>query len=136
MQRRGRHRREASVTDVQDRTTRVLVVDDDPGIRRLVADFLRLLGYVVHLAANGREALEHLQHMRPDLILLDLVMPVMDGRAFGVALRGDERTVDLPIVLMSGAAEAAQVGGEIRAQGLLRKPFDLADLASVVEQVR
>ena len=46
------------------------------------------------------------------------------------------RTVDLSIVLMSGAAEVAQVGGEIRAQGLPRQPFDLADLAGVVEQVR
>jgi two-component system OmpR family response regulator len=112
------------------------VVDDDPGIRRLVGDFLRLLGCVVHLAADGREALEHLQHTRPDLILLDLMMPVMDGRALGTALRGDERTVDLPIVLMSGAAEAAQVGGEIRAQAVLRKPFELAELARVVEQAR
>jgi CheY-like chemotaxis protein len=136
MQRHEQLRREPPATDMRGRTTRVLVVDDDPGVRGLVDDFLGLLGYVVHPAANGREALEHLQRIRPDLILLDLMMPVMDGRAFGAALRGDERTVDLPIVLMSGAPEAAQVGGEIRAQGLLRKPFDLADLASVVEQVR
>ena len=136
MQSPGQEPREPPPTGARRRTTRVLVVDDDPGIRRLVGDFLRLLGYGVHLAADGREALEHVQDMRPDLILLDLMMPVMDGRALGMVLRGDERTVDLPIVIMSGAADAAQVGGEIRAQAVLRKPFELAELARVVEQVR
>ena len=116
--------------------TSVLVVEDEPVVRSLLRDFLELLGCSVDLAANGREALESLEHMRPDLILLGLRMPVTDGRAFGTALRRDERTVDLPIVLMSAASEAAQVKSDIRAQGLLRKPFDLADLARVVEQFR
>ena len=116
--------------------TRVLVVEDDPALRGLLRDVLELLGHVVDLAADGREALEHLQQRRPDLILLDLMMPVMDGRAFGTVVRGDERTVDLPIVLMSAAPGAAQVGSEIRAQALLRKPFDFDELARVVEQFR
>jgi two-component system response regulator MprA len=116
--------------------TWVLVVEDDPVVRSLLRDFLELLGCAVHLATNGREALEHLEHMRPDLILLDLRMPVTDGRTFGTALRRDERTVNLPIVLMSAAPEAAQVSRDIRAQGLLRKPFDLGELARVVEQFR
>ena len=115
--------------------TRVLVVEDDAAVRALLRDVLELLGCAVQLAANGWEALEHLQHGQPDLVLLDLMMPVMDGRAFGMALRRDERTVDLPIVLISCAPEAAQVGGEIGAQALLRKPFDLDALARVVEQL-
>jgi CheY-like chemotaxis protein len=115
--------------------TRVLVVEDDAAVRALLRDVLELLGCAVQLAANGWEGLEHLQHGQPDLVLLDLMMPVMDGRAFGMALRRDERTVDLPIVLISCAPEAAQVGGEIGAQALLRKPFDLDALARVVEQL-
>ena len=125
-----------SATAVPVSRTRVLVVEDDSAIRSLLRDVLELLGCAVQLAANGREALEHLQQVRPDLVLLDFMMPVMDGRAFGLAVRGDGRTVDLPIVLMSAAPEAAQVSGEIRAQGLLRKPFDLDELARVVEQLR
>jgi CheY-like chemotaxis protein len=116
--------------------TSVLVVEDDSAVRALIRDFLELLGCAVQLAANGREALEHLQHRRPDLILLDFMMPVMDGRAFGTAVRRDGRTGDLPIVLMSAAPEAAQVSREIRAQGLLHKPFDLDELARVVERFR
>ena len=109
--------------------TRVLVVEDDPTVRGVLADFLDLLGCAVQLATNGGEALDQLQQTRPDLILLDFMMPVMDGRAFGAAVRGDGRAVDLPIVLMSAAPEAAQVRREIRAQALLRKPFDLDELA-------
>jgi CheY-like chemotaxis protein len=124
-----------SATTVPGSRTRVLVVEDDSAIRSLLRDFLELLGCAVQLAANGREALEHLQQVRPDLVLLDLMMPVMDGRAFGTALRRDGRTLDLPIVLMSAAPEAARVSGEIRAQALLRKPFDLDELARVVEQL-
>ena len=115
--------------------TRVLVVEDDAALRVLLRDFLELLGYAVHLAANGREALEHLKQTRPDLILLDFMMPDMDGRTFGAAVRRDGRTMDLPIVLMSAVPEAAQVRGEIRAQALLCKPFDLDELARVVEQL-
>jgi CheY-like chemotaxis protein len=88
------------------------------------------------LATNGREALEHLQYSRPELILLDFMMPVMDERAFGAAVRRDGRTADLRIVLMSAAPEAAQVRHEIRAQVLLRKPFDLDELARAVEHFR
>jgi CheY-like chemotaxis protein len=76
--------------------TRVLVVEEDPSVRALLRDVLELLGCALQLAADGRQALDHLQHIRPDLVLLDLMMPVMDGRAFGTALRRDERTVDLP----------------------------------------
>jgi twitching motility two-component system response regulator PilH len=115
--------------------TRVLVVEDDPILRGLLADFLELLGCAVQLATNGREALDQLQQTRPDLILLDFMMPDMDGRAFGAAVRDDARTVDLPIVLMSAAPEATQVRGEIRAQALLPKPFDLDELARVVERL-
>jgi CheY-like chemotaxis protein len=114
--------------------TRVLVVEDDPTIRGLLGDFLNLLGCAVHLTANGQDALEHLQQRRPDLILLDFMMPVMDGRAFGAAVRGDSRMVGLPIVLMSAAPEAAQVRAEIGAQALLPKPFDFDELARLVER--
>ena len=125
-----------SATTVPGAKTRVLVVEDDSAVRSLLRDVLELLGCAVQLAANGREALEHLQQVRPDLVLLDFMMPIMDGRAFAAAVRRDGRTVDLPIVLMSAAPEAAQVSGEIRAQALLRKPFDLDELARLVEQLR
>jgi two-component system alkaline phosphatase synthesis response regulator PhoP len=114
----------------------VLVVEDDPALRTLLGDFLELLGCAVHLAASGRDALQHLQQTRPDLILLDFMMPDMDGRAFGAVVRRDGRTIDVPIILMSAVPEAAQVRGEIRAQALLPKPFDLDELARMVEQFR
>jgi CheY-like chemotaxis protein len=118
-----------------DSLPRVLVVEDDAALRSVLGDFLELLGCAVQLAANGREALGHLHQALPDWILLDFMLPDMDGRAFGAAVRRDGRTVGLPIVLMSAVPEAAQVQREIRAQALLRKPFDLDELARVVEQL-
>ena len=113
----------------------MLVVDDDPSIRDVVGDFLELLGWSVQTAANGKEALEQVSAGGLDLVLLDYMMPVMNGKIFGLEVRKEPRHARLPIVLMSAAPEAAQVSGEIGAQALLRKPFDLDELARVVEQL-
>jgi CheY-like chemotaxis protein len=116
--------------------TRVLVVEDDYHIRTLITDFLSLLGCTVDAASNGQEGLERIRDCVPDLILLDLMMPVMDGRQFSSAVRADRSAADVPIMLMSAAADARTAVGEIRAQGLLAKPFNLDQLANVIEQFR
>jgi CheY-like chemotaxis protein len=110
----------------------VLVVEDDVDIRKLVADFLEMLGYTVAACENGREALEQVARGVPDLILLDLMMPVMDGRQFSAALKRDPPTASVPLVLMSASPEAPRVSIEIGARGCLRKPFDLDQLADAV----
>jgi CheY-like chemotaxis protein len=105
----------------------VLVVDDDPDILEAICDIVAAEGYRVGRARNGLEALERVGESRPDIILLDLMMPVMDGLTFAAALRdryGDHR---IPIVVISAdgnPARAASVG----AQGYLAKPFDIDTL--------
>src|SRR4030088_1643140 len=79
----------------------VLVVDDDPAIRGLVADALRSEGYAVDLAAHGREALDALRARRPATIVLDLMMPVMDGFSFIEACQKEQLCTDVPIVVIS-----------------------------------
>jgi CheY-like chemotaxis protein len=113
--------------------TRVLLVEDDPAVRDVVADFLELLGCAVNTAANGKQALDHVARARPDLILLDYLMPVMDGRAFGVAVRRETGQADVPIVLISGSPKADEVCDAIGATACLRKPFDMDELAEIVE---
>jgi CheY-like chemotaxis protein len=113
----------------------VLVVEDDPVIRGLLVDFLDMLGLTVYSAVNGKEALGKLKRARPDLILLDLMMPVMDGREFGLALRASAAHAHVPIVLMSASPEAAKVCVEIEARACLSKPFELDDLARQVERL-
>jgi CheY-like chemotaxis protein len=115
--------------------TRVLVVDDDPFIRDVVGDVLELIGCAVQTAANGKEALERVAATRPDVILLDYMMPIMDGRAFGLELRRQPEYARLPIVLMSAAPDADQVCQAIGARACLRKPFDIDELAAVVQDI-
>lgn len=114
-------------------TAEVLVVDDDASIRDVVGDFLELLGCSVRTAANGQEALEHVSTGRLDLVLLDYMMPVMNGRTFGLQLRKEPRHASLPIVLMSAAPDADEVCEAIGARACLRKPFNLDDLAEIVQ---
>ena len=112
----------------------ILVVDDDPSIRATVSEILELEGYPVETAADGAEALQAVERVRPALVLLDMRMPVLDGWGFARALR--ERGVELPIVVMTAAQNARTWAAEIRAAGYLAKPFDLLDLLTTVERVQ
>lgn len=114
--------------------TRVLVVDDEPGIRSTVAEMLSLEGYAVDEAANGEEALAVVKRRRPDLVLLDLRMPVLDGWGFVAALR--TRGVSVPIVVMTAARDTQRWAEQIAARGTLAKPFGYDDLIAAVERAR
>ncbi len=101
--------------------TRVLVVDDDAGVRRLAELSLQEAGFTVTTATNGEEALAALTEARPDAVLLDLEMPVMDGREFLARLR--ELDPELPVVIMTGH-RALEARMELPAQDAIQKPFD------------
>jgi CheY-like chemotaxis protein len=110
----------------------VLVVDDDPAIRGLVADALRGEGYAVDLAAHGREALDAMRARRPATIVLDLMMPVMDGFSFIEACHKERLCVDVPIVVISAVKDALARIGEMPVHACIAKPFDLDDLVRTV----
>ncbi len=111
----------------------ILLVEDDRGIRESVAECLRYEGYAVTAVANGVEALASLRAgvHRPRLIVLDLVMPVMNGSEFLDALRGDPALRELPVVLMTAAMPSGGMGVPA-ANGYLSKPFELDDLLAAV----
>lgn len=111
----------------------ILVVDDDHAIRSTVIDILNSEGYNVLSAANGAEALELVELHNPDLVLLDMRMPVLDGWGFAKALAA--RSLSLPIVVMTAAQDAHQWGREVAAVGVLAKPFDVGEMLDIVEQV-
>ena len=102
----------------------VLVVDDDRDIVNLVALVLGFAGYQVQTAADGQEALEAVGRGMPDLILLDMKMPVMDGWEFAKEFQAkyDLRT---PIVVLTAATDARKRAEEIGAAGWVGKPFEL-----------
>jgi CheY-like chemotaxis protein len=113
--------------------SRVLLVEDEDTIGQVVSDVLTLEGYEVRRARNGREALDILRDWLPRLILLDLMMPVMDGWAFRAAQRqlvGEAARV--PVIVLSGAREVRARAAELGAVEALSKPFDLSQVIAAV----
>src|ERR1041384_4497969 len=112
----------------------VLVVDDDPDILQTLALCLSTEGYRVQMAANGKEALEALAAERPSVILLDLMMPVMDGWQFVAELdkRGQRAA---PLLILSADRAVQGHATKLRADAFLAKPFDLDELLVKVSQL-
>jgi CheY-like chemotaxis protein len=104
----------------------VLVVDDESDLRHLVAEVLLRHGYAVVAAQHGREALERLCEHCPDLVLLDLNMPVMDGWQFRAEQRRlvEPDLVNIPVLILTGADSAGQHAATLEAVGAIGKPFD------------
>ena len=113
----------------------VLVVDDDADLLELVSFILEQEGYCTLRATNGSEALERVASEMPDLILLDLKMPVMDGYRFAELFR--ERYGDpAPIVVLTAADDPCKRAAEIDAAGVLSKPFGYDELLELVERTK
>jgi CheY-like chemotaxis protein len=116
---------------------RVLVVDDDPVIRSTVAELLTDEGYRVQQAGDGAEALEIIRVAAPDAIVLDLMMPVLDGWAFVDHCRGEPGCADVPIVVMSATHALHETAQRLHAMGVravLAKPFDVDALIAIVQR--
>lgn len=113
----------------------ILIVDDDENARLLLRGLLAPEGYGIDTAANGQEALDRLhQGPRPDLILLDLAMPVMDGWQFSRALQQDPGLAAIPLVVVSGVNDAQEKVAGLGAVGLLTKPIALEQLLAAVRR--
>lgn len=110
----------------------VLVVDDQPDIRNVIAAILEAEGYRVETAANGREALERLSAHAPSLILLDLHMPVMTGWELHERLLAEG--LHITVVFMTAGEQACIEADRWGAAGCLPKPFELDDLVGVVHR--
>ncbi len=107
------------------------MVDDDQDLVSLVAMVLESEGCMVQSAANGLEALEAVERGMPDLIILDMKMPIMDGWEFAREFR-TRYDLQSPIVVLTAAADARRCAEEIGAAGWIGKPFDLDTLVGAV----
>jgi CheY-like chemotaxis protein len=115
---------------------RVLVVEDDRDVRDSILEVLEDNEYEPLIASNGMEALEKLRNpdQRPCLILLDVMMPVMDGWSFRAVQSEDAELSSIPVVVLTAHASAAQTARDMRAAGFLRKPVELDDLLAAVQR--
>ena len=112
----------------------VLVVDDDPDILQTLALCLSSEGYRVVMASNGQEALDVLGQQRPACILLDLMMPVMDGWTFRSEQMRDPQLARIPVVVISAYRDLSQQVKDLGLIGYLKKPLDLRKLLQIVQE--
>jgi DNA-binding response OmpR family regulator len=115
----------------------VLVVDDDPKIVRVVEINLTQAGYQVRTAADGEQALAAVTQERPDLVLLDVMMPRLDGFETLKRLKADPALTDIPVVMLTARAQDEDVfeGYGTGAQWYLTKPFEPEELRQVVRHL-
>ncbi len=113
--------------------SKVLLVDDDRDIRDALSMSLRAQGYVVETASDGVEALECLRaNAPPHVILLDLMMPVMNGWEFRLEQLKDEQLAKIPVIIVSADCDALKAARELETAAVLRKPFEMSALLALL----
>jgi CheY-like chemotaxis protein len=110
----------------------ILIVDDDPAIRKMLVEMLALEGYPTETAANGHEALDILDRSGPRIVLLDLLMPVVDGRGVIDALRAVPDVRAQHKIILVSALATLEKNRDLEADGTLTKPFNLSQLMNIL----
>ena len=115
---------------------RILIVDDEEGFRDGVADLLGMEGYQVSVARDAVEAVRKLPEFRPEVILLDLRMPHLDGEGFLRGMSGLPASKKVPVVLISAKEDLPAIASRTGAAGYLATPFEAPQLLALREKVR
>lgn len=115
----------------------ILLAEDDPDIQLVARLALKRSGYRVNAVSNGRELLEQVQEERPDIVILDWMMPELDGPATCARLRADPATADIPVIFMTAKSQASEIerGLALGAAGYIVKPFDALTLGDQLRQI-
>ncbi len=126
------------MTIIEEKTLRVLVADDDPDILALLTMNLEGQGYLVESVTDGEEARDAALRMLPDLIVLDVMMPKMDGLEVLTILKNHEATKNIPVVMLTAKASDTDVWGgwQSGADYYITKPFDLDELLHFIGYLR
>src|SRR5262245_30524232 len=119
-------------------TTRVLIVEDDPDIANLVAHYLGKAGFTTEVVASGRDALKVIADRPPALLILDLMLPQIDGLEICRSVRNHEKTAGLPIIMHTARGEESEriVGLELGADDYIAKPFSANELVARARALR
>lgn len=112
---------------------KILIVDDDTTIRDMLDTVLSDEGYATYQAGNGQEGVKLAERVHPELILMDIMMPVVDGATAIGQLRENPRTRSIRVIAMSAGSTLLQRVDQLQADGVLAKPFDLDELLANIE---
>ena len=116
---------------------KILVIDDEPELTKAVEIRLKSIGYEVALSYDGRTGIDKAKEIKPDLILLDLIMPIMDGYVVAKKLKDDPETKHIPIIILT-ASQREDLKTRCRELGVasfIMKPFETSDLLMVVKAI-
>jgi len=118
-------------------STKILIVDDDIGIRMLLLRFLERQGFEVLLAENGLEGVEVAKKHHPDLIVLDVVMPQMDGLTAAKLIKYYKPLTDVPIIFLTAqdAEKEIELAKQARAEAYITKPFDVKKVIQIIDEI-
>ena len=117
-------------------SAKVLIVDDDPGIRMLLSKFLQREGFETVMAQNGLEGVEFAKKHQPDLIIMDVMMPQMDGLTAARLIKFYKPLSDVPILFLTAkdADKEIELAQAVRAEVYITKPFDVRQVIDVVRE--
>lgn len=113
---------------------KILVCDDDPGILEVTKIILENNGYEVVALETGKAIQKRVKKEKPDMILLDLWMPGIEGKEITYLLKRDPNTKNIPLIIVSAVNELDKIVSATSADGFLPKPFDMGDLLGIVEK--
>jgi CheY-like chemotaxis protein len=116
---------------------KILVVDDEPDLLKTVTFRLQKAGYDTIEATDGQEAIALIQEQRPDLIILDLRLPIIDGWEVGRRVKADDRLKHIPIILLTATAGAinSKATKELKIEAILVKPFEPGEVLEIVKKL-
>jgi CheY-like chemotaxis protein len=112
---------------------RILISDDDEGILDAIKTMCEVLGYEVHIVADGNEVMEAVKQLKPDLLLLDIWMSGVDGREVCQQLKADPTTSELPILMISASQQIKTSALNCGANDFLAKPFEMTAMMEKIE---
>ncbi|MFP4472602.1 MAG: response regulator transcription factor [Candidatus Omnitrophota bacterium] len=118
-------------------THKILIVDDETDIVEVVKKRLASAGYTVFTAHDGKDGLRKIEREQPDLVILDVMMPELNGSTLCGILKYDERFKDIPIIMLSVMARGLdkEIGDKVRADAYLTKPFENKELLEIVSRL-
>jgi len=116
-----------------NQTRKILVVDDDPVIRDMMADILEFEGYTISVARNGSEALQLLRGSEAYLVFLDIMMPVMSGRELCTLIEADPHLRERHKIILMSAMDNLEEAATLEVDAILQKPFEVDDVIDILE---
>lgn len=116
---------------------KILIVDDEPNIVQTLQDRLEMNDYIVITAGNGKEGLDKALAEKPDIILLDVIMPVMDGHEMLERLRKTEEGCNIPVIMLTARSQTQDIAraNSCGVEDYVVKPFDLSELLEKIERI-